>query len=733
MRSQLASVRPRIVGFLAISLSVLAGSTPIRADCPFCTEGPAGGQGPNVRWSSGDSLTVCPAGDSVIVNDPLHLHPSRLRIAVEYFDNSCAPRVRVPPDSIWVTFAISSGNLVVNDQGAQTVADDSTNSCGFARVTIPSISGCGTLSVYLYVAGVSQGSRLITVRSTDTDADGRTTGFDTGAPCDLDYNGAIGTNDIQLINAHTDHWRRNALHGTLVRRTNYCETCPEETPGVKGGSEIFWSPSGRFISHTQFIQVGQNVACKVFVVPSDPKDGDGLTQFTFAPYDAHDYDPSWSPRNDFIAWDRNDRIVIRKRVPWSGDTSQFVVTTSHNSGCSVASGDDTPAISPNGEWVAFSRCNPDPPGGWSIWKVSINGGTAIQLTPTVANASFYPTWSPDGQTIYFQRQDAFTYGDSRWTLWKVPAAGGTAQEVLVPPGPPAPLTDAIQPAPSPDGKILLTGYGSRDILVRNVIARTLDLALSTPTAQKVIPNYPDTNFAEKGVFPELSPRLSPDGTRTALGSKQIWAARRNMNRPPAFVSVTSSGGVTRTVVDTAAVMSFTFSCQFHATNTVTVSASDPEGDALTYLADFLAPGFDWDPATRTLTYVTGQNCPGGTYYVLFRVTTASGGTDALIAAITFATAGSGGAVPSAARQDSQVLHDGRRALAAKAPGGEGGIARLLIFDLAGRRVAVVTGRPGERFLWDGREDSGSLAATGVYLYRVESGSQHHEGKFVVVR
>jgi hypothetical protein len=650
---------------------------------------------------------------------------------MEYFDDNCNPRVKVPPDSIWVTYAISSGNLVVNDKAAQTFADDSTDGCGFARVTIPSLSGCGTLSVSLYVSGVFQGSTLIKIRSTDTNADGRTLGPDATTPCDLTYDGTITNVDRQLVNAHVDHWRRNALHGTMVRRTNYCETCPEEAPGVRGGSEIFWSPSGRYISHTQFIQVGQDTSCKVFIVPSDPNEGNALTQFSFAPNADHDYDPSWSPRNDFIAWDRADRSIIRKPVPWFGDQTEVVVTTSNNPGC-LDDGDNTPAISPDGEWVAFSRCNGEPTGGWSIWKISINGGTAIQLTPTVANASFYPSWSPNGQTIYFQLQDENTYGDNRWTLWKVPAAGGPAQPVLIPPG--SPLTDATQPALSPDGKILLTGYGLRDLTVRNVIASTLDPGLPSPTAQKVVPNYADTNHAEKGDFPELSPRLSPDGTRTALGSKQIWAVRRNMTLPPRFVSVTSTEEGTRSIADTAATMSFTIEPPL--VSTITVSAVDPEGDALTYSASFLQSWMIWN-STGTLTLDPVPGTSGKTFYVKFWVTTPSGGTDSFIAAITVhATLGPAAAGrPTSETGDMPPLANPTTAeFAVPTPATPGVTARLTIFDLSGRRVAVVSGPSGVPLVWDGRDTrSGALAPTGIYIYRMEAGDNRREGKVSVVR
>ena len=680
-----------------------------------------------MRWSAHDSLATCPGGDSIVVSDPLHAHPSRLRVSVEYFDDTCNPRPGVPPDSIWVTYTTLSGNLVVNDQGTKVYADDPTDDCGFARITIPSFSGCGTVNITLYVSGVSKGSKFIIVRTADTNGNGR---VDEAQPCDLNYDGH--NNDATAAAPHTTHWRRNALHGTLVQRTSYCEACTTGAVGSKGGGP-YWSPSGRFLSHTAFVDAGPGIepSCKVFIVPSDPADGDALVQFTSAPIWHHDYDPDWSPLNTEIAFDRRDSVIIRKQVPWIG-TTETVVTASNYPLCQH-SGDINPAISPNGQWVAFSRCNGSPTFNWSLWKIPIGGGTAIQLTPTDSITDYYPSWSPDGQTIYFQRQNKAI--GPQWTLWKVPAAGGTATQVFDPPSSPD-IFDAVQPTSSPDGAVLTFGYGKRDFVVRNVITHTLDPGLPSPTPAKVVPNYAETAFAEKGADPILFPKLSPDGTRLALGSKQVWAVRRNMNLPPHFATVTSSGEGTRAVADTAATMGFTFSCQFGTTNTITLSAVDPESDALTYLADFLISGMSWNPTTRTLTYVTGQTCPQGTFYVRFRVTTPSGGTDALIAAITFPfnPLGSLGAAPSALgeeRASTPTLPSG--AFVVMAPHVPGATAWLTIFDLAGRRVATVRGRGGEQLIWERRDDAGVPVSTGVYLYRLEAGDYRRDGKVVVIR
>jgi hypothetical protein len=109
-----------------------------------------------------------------------HLHPSRLRIWVRLYP----PRV-VPPESIWVVNAGTTGNVTIHDQATSIWADDSTNSLGETRITIPSLSGCGTLTLRLYVSGFDWGTKTVKVRSVDTDADGRVTTADQTGACDL--------------------------------------------------------------------------------------------------------------------------------------------------------------------------------------------------------------------------------------------------------------------------------------------------------------------------------------------------------------------------------------------------------------------------------------------------------------------------------------------------------------------------------------------------------------------
>jgi WD40-like Beta Propeller Repeat len=680
---------------------------------------------PNVIWGLKDSVSACPAGDTLLFSG--NSHPSRLRIGVHYEDASCNVRVGVPPESIWVTYFTISGNLKVNDKGVKVFADDSTDGGGNARITMASFSGCGRMSVKLYVAGVEQGTKLAFVRTTDPDADGRTTTADLSSLCDINYDGVVDGLEASCVYDHIEHWHRNALHGTLVRRTNLCETCAAESTGTLGESEIFWSPDGKrlaFTVHDGAVDEEGEAPCKVFLVRTDPREGSTLTQFTFPDSGLHDYDPSWSPLGFEIAFDRDDRRILRKGIPGvAADTALHLVTAS---GGPFIPGDITPSISPDGQWVAFSRRDGGPR---HLYKVPIGGGTPTQLTSETDGVDFYPQWSPDGQWITYDRQSGAS--DQPHRAYKVSAGGGSPVAVFDPPT----GKDAATPAYSPDGAILVFGFGTHDTGPNppvDVTTRTLDPSTASPHP---IPNYDDPMFAVHGPDPVLSPRLSPDGTRLALHANQIWAVRPNMSLPPQFTSTTATGNGTRSMADSTVVVDYTF--ELFGNSTLAVLASDPEGDALTYHADFRQSWMTWNPATRTLTLNPPGSANMKTFFVRFSVTTESGGTDSFIARILVRNTSPGG--PSVAHpmlQDGPTLegpNPTRGSFALVTPQVPGATAVLTIYDLSGRQVALIRGSAGSRLVWDGRMPTGRPAPGGVYLYHLDVARARMDGKLVLLR
>ena len=142
----------------------------------------------------------------------------------------------------------------------------------------------------------------------------------------------------------------------------------------------------------------------------------------------------------------------------------------------------------------------------------------------------------------------------------------------------------------------------------------------------------------------------------------------------------------------------------------------------------------FNPGTCTLNWT--PSAPVGTkFYVKFRVTTSTGGTDAILVEFTVTQP----TQPGAARAEVATgpVPDGpnptRSRFVLMAPSVPGASAALSVFDLTGRRVAVVTGPSGAALVWEGKDQSGTLVGPGIYLYRMEVGNQRREGKVVVFR
>ena len=158
-------------------------------------------------------------------------------------------------------------------------------------------------------------------------------------------------------------------------------------------------------------------------------------------------------------------------------------------------------------------------------------------------------------------------------------------------------------------------------------------------------------------------------------------------------------------------------------------------DALTYHASFFPDAWmDWNPSTRTLSGDPPNGTLGKTYFVKFWVTTPSGGTDSFIGVITVSNilsrsaeqAASHRAVPTGPNPTSGIF-------SVAAPSNPRVEARLKIFDLGGRLVAVVRGSGDGQITWEGRDRSGAMAPAGVYLWLLDAADQSQKGRLVLMR
>ena len=123
---------------------------------------------------------------------------------------------------------------------------------------------------------------------------------------------------------------------------------------------------------------------EIYVMESD---GSKQVRLTIDP--ARDYDPSWSPDGERIAFVSN-----RER----GQEQIFVMDSDGDNPMRLTN-DSThqePAWSPNGDKIAYVRNR----GGRQIWIMDADGGNQTQLTEVGDNRN--PAWSPDGTRIAFR-------------------------------------------------------------------------------------------------------------------------------------------------------------------------------------------------------------------------------------------------------------------------------------------------------------------------------------------
>jgi len=224
---------------------------------------------------------------------------------------------------------------------------------------------------------------------------------------------------------------------------------------VPFGRTPTWSPDGTTIAFS----VGQ-----IYTVNAD---GSGLTQITFA--GAHHF-PSWSPSADWIAYDNALHVWVMRadgseprnigeveqpqgsRMPsWNPDgtrivyvgavdatfpTSRTEVFLMDVSGASVVrlttnqTDDRHPVFSPDGNQIAY--CGQMLSGdSWvdrlpQVWVMNADGSGARQLT---ALGGYHPSWSPDGTTIVYTRENAVCNTPENGVLWTVDVRTGVERQL----------------------------------------------------------------------------------------------------------------------------------------------------------------------------------------------------------------------------------------------------------------------------------------------------------------
>lgn len=128
------------------------------------------------------------------------------------------------------------------------------------------------------------------------------------------------------------------------------------------------------------------------VKPNDPPPPAG--------YKFIDYEPSWSPDGETIAFVHNDTSLSSCGIC-------LIDTNGMNKRQLVSGFSGSPDFSPDGNWITFAN--------GQIYKIKINGDSLTQLT--YGGSNYYPSWSPDGEWIAYDSDYLDPTGSI--VIWKV--------------------------------------------------------------------------------------------------------------------------------------------------------------------------------------------------------------------------------------------------------------------------------------------------------------------------
>jgi Tol biopolymer transport system component/DNA-binding winged helix-turn-helix (wHTH) protein len=193
-------------------------------------------------------------------------------------------------------------------------------------------------------------------------------------------------------------------------------------------------------------------------------------------------------------WSASDSALSPSAAPWH--LRGVVPVTSY------PGEETTPALSPDGKLVAFSRA--DDAGRTDLYVTQLGTGATMRLTESGAGHARHPAWSPDGKWIAFLRE----HDQARFDLVVIPAIGGPERVRYA--GDRFWISVEGYPllAWTPDGRELwFTTRLAKARSERRFGLHRLTLATGVVTA---------LDLGNDGTAYDTSPTISPDGRRLAF-------------------------------------------------------------------------------------------------------------------------------------------------------------------------------------------------------------------------
>ena len=294
-----------------------------------------------------------------------------------------------------------------------------------------------------------------------------------------------------------------------------------------------WSPDGRYIAFCR-IQKGET---GIYIVP------------TLGGAERKVRDTHWEEREFYevfwyfgrLSWSPDGKLlcVFRSAHPATNLLRFLYYRSTHSQFAELTSpglpGDYNPAFSPDGQTLAFNRGSQ---GVTSIYTVAVAGGEEHRLI-TGPQYGWGLAWTPDGRNIVFGK--AGWLAKSGW-LWKVSAHGGEPERLQF-----------GQEGTEPSIRGNRLAY-ARQITNLNIWRRKLDSLHSSAPAERFL----SSTTIESG------PQFSPDGSKivfesTRSGAYEVWMCRSDGSRPHSTYALQLCDG-NSTLVARRTTDCFRFSC-----------------------------------------------------------------------------------------------------------------------------------------------------------------------------
>jgi Tol biopolymer transport system component len=143
-----------------------------------------------------------------------------------------------------------------------------------------------------------------------------------------------------------------------------------------------WSPDGHWLAYSL-------AECTIALVRAD---GTGQRAIPSKTPEGCETDPAFTPDGDHVVFERYDAIA--------NDDAIWIMDLNGNGRRRIGTGPGgaaTPEVSPDGRTVTFLSFTPDDL--TALFAMSISGGAARQVTPTLFGITFKHDWAPDGSRL----------------------------------------------------------------------------------------------------------------------------------------------------------------------------------------------------------------------------------------------------------------------------------------------------------------------------------------------